>query len=102
MIRIGKATGNSLAIMVIAASFAAGCSSTDTRSANSTSQDANYLASAEPEEQEERLICRREQPTGSRISERVCMTAEDWDKIERQSREMLDRTTRKAQQYEDN
>ena len=64
------------------------------------SQDATYLARAEAQDKET-LICRRELPTGSRISERVCLTAEDWDKIEQQSQEMLNRATRKAQQYED-
>jgi hypothetical protein len=59
------------------------------------------VARVEPEKEKERLICRREQPTGSRIAERICLTAEDWETIERQSQEMLDRTTRKAQQYED-
>ena len=52
-------------------------------------------------EKEETLICRRERPTGSRISEKICLTAEDWDKIEQQSQDMLNRATRKAQQYED-
>lgn len=89
--------------MLSLAAVAAGCSSTGTRSDsadNRTSEDASYLAKAETQESE-KLICRREQPTGSRISERVCMTADDWEKIEQQSQEMLDRATRKAQQYPD-
>jgi len=89
--------------MLSLAAIAAGCSGTGTRSApadNRTSEEASYLAKAETQESE-KLICRREQPTGSRISERVCMTADDWDKIEQQSQEMLDRATRKAQQYGD-
>lgn len=90
-------TAGVAAILAIAA-MSTGCSTTaaDSRS----SDDASYLASAEAEDSE-KLICRREQPTGSRITERVCMTAADWDRIEQQSQEMLDRTTRKAQQYED-
>jgi hypothetical protein len=89
--------------MLSLAAIAAGCSGTSTRSDSAdkpTSEDAGYLARAEAQESE-KLICRREQPTGSRISERVCMTADDWDKIEQQSQEMLDRATRKAQQYPD-
>lgn len=82
-----------------------GCSGTDTQAETGSAEasdpgDANYLARAETDKSEE-LICRREQPTGSRISERVCMTAEDWEKVAEQSQEMLDRATRKAQQYED-
>ena len=94
----GHTAGAGIAAILAIAAISAGCSTTaaDSRPPDDTS----YLASAE-EEDSEKLICRREQPTGSRISERVCMTAADWDKIERQSQEMLDRTTRKAQQYED-
>jgi hypothetical protein len=95
-----KKTGRFGAILAIAAIVSA-CSATGSRSeaGGSAAQETNYVAKAEPEE--EQLICRREQPTGSRISERICLTAEDWYKIEQQSQEMLNRTTRKAQQYED-
>ena len=92
------------AIVAIAAVVSA-CSTTGSGStptgaaAGSVPGEANYVASTEKEE--ERLICRREQPTGSRISEKICLSAEDWDKIEQQSQEMLDRATRKAQQYPD-
>ena len=92
------------AIVAIAAIISA-CSTTGGRSASAGSatdgarEEANYVARTEKDE--EQLICRRERPTGSRISEKVCLTAEDWDKIERQSQEMLDRATRKAQQYPD-
>lgn len=97
MIRTGETAAIRFAAILTIAALAAGCSTT---SGNETAGDANYLAKAEAEEKET-LICKRERPTGSRISEKICLTAEDWEKIERQSREMLDRTTRKAQQYED-
>jgi hypothetical protein len=103
MIRTRYTHAISLLAMLSLAAIAAGCSGTSTRSDSAdkpTSEDAGYLARAETQESE-KLICRREQPTGSRISERVCMTADDWDKIEQQSQEMLDRATRKAQQYPD-
>lgn len=102
---MGKATGISFASLVLVASLSAGCSTTDATSARAsstgTSEDTDYVARVEPEEEKERLICRREKPTGSRISEKICLTAEDWERIEQQSQEMLNRTTRKAQQYED-
>jgi hypothetical protein len=85
--------------------IAAGCSTTGTSARsysteNGDPEDASYVARVETEKSE-KLICRREQPTGSRISERVCLTADNWEKIEQQSQEMLDRATRKAQQYDD-
>ena len=97
MIRTGETAAIRFAAILTVAALAAGCSTT---AGTGAAGDANYLAKAETEE-EETLICKRERPTGSRISEKICLTAEDWEKIERQSREMLDRTTRKAQQYED-
>ena len=94
-------TSRFAAILAIAV-IASACSTTGTDSAadgSSAAEQANYVARTEKED--EQLICRREQPTGSRISEKICLTAEDWDKITQQSQDMLDRATRKAQQYED-
>jgi len=98
----GQTTTIRFATMLTVAAIAAGCSTTpdSTAAGKGTPDDANYLAKAEAEEKET-LICRRERPTGSRISEKICLTAEDWDKIEQQSQEMLNRAARKAQQYED-
>ena len=98
---MGEITTGRFAVILAIAAVASACSTTGARSAaeGGAPEESNYVARAEPEE--EKMICRREQPTGSRISERICLTAEDWDKIEQQSQEMLNRTTRKAQQYED-
>lgn len=102
MNRKGQTTTVRFATILTVAVIAAGCSTTpdSTAAGNGIPGDASYLAKAETEK-EETLICRRERPTGSRISEKICLTAEDWDKIEQQSQNMLDRATRKAQQYED-
>ena len=102
MIRTGQTAIIRFAAILGVAAIAAGCSTTSgsAQAGTGTSEDANYLARADSEEKET-LICRRERPTGSRISEKICLTAEDWEKIEQQSQEMLNRATRKAQQYED-
>ena len=102
MIRTGQTAIIRLAVILGAAAIAAACSTTSgsAPAGNGGSGDANYLARADTEEKET-LICRRERPTGSRISEKICLTAEDWEKIEQQSQDMLKRATRKAQQYED-
>ncbi|MGW8369509.1 MAG: hypothetical protein ACWGPN_12640 [Gammaproteobacteria bacterium] len=105
MIRTRCTHGILLLGILSLAAVSAGCAGTGTRSGSGSAGagdtgDANYVARAETEKSEE-LICRREQPTGSRIAERVCMTAEDWEKIAEQSQEMLDRSTRKSQQYND-
>jgi hypothetical protein len=102
MIRAGETATIRMAAILTIAAIAVGCSTTpaSTSTGNTASEDANYMAKAEADERET-LVCRREQPTGSRISERVCLTAEDWKKIEQRSQEMLDRSTRKAQQHND-
>ena len=102
MIRMRQAATIRFATILAVAAIASGCSTTpeSPSAGNGASGEANYLAKADTEDKET-LICRRERPTGSRISERICLTAEDWDKIEQQSQDMLNRATRKAQQYED-
>ena len=102
MIRKGQSTIIRFAAILGIAAIAAACSTTSgsAPAGSGTSGDASYLAKADAEEKET-LICRRERPTGSRISEKICLTAEDWEQIEQQSQEMLNRATRKAQQYED-
>jgi len=102
MLRTSQKREIRFAAIIAAAAIAAGCSTTQGSNAAGagTSDGATYLAKAESDD-DEKLICRREQPTGSRISEKICLTATDWKKIEQQSQEMLDRATRKAQQYPD-
>ena len=102
MIRTRQTATIRFATILAVAAIASGCSTTpeSPSAGNGASEEANYLAKADTEDKET-LICRRERPTGSRISEKICLTAEDWEKIEQQSQEMLNRATRKAQQYED-
>lgn len=105
MIRTRYTNGILLLGILSLGAVTAGCASTETQGGTGSADagdpaETNYVAKAETEDKEQ-LICRREQPTGSRISERVCMTADDWEKVEQQSQEMLDRSTRKAQQYND-
>lgn len=40
---------------------------------------------------EEQVICRREQITGTRLTQRVCMTAAERQRIEDETRDMLQR-----------
>ena len=60
--------------------FAIGCSTTpgSKDSKKSAQEDPTTLTSAEVFRDPDRMICRRERPTGSRISEKICMTARQW------------------------
>ena len=108
MIRIWRRTGSGCVAVLVAALLAAGCSTTETNSsqagtaATALAEEANLVAQVDTEKKKDELICRRATPTGSRISEKICMTAEDWAMTRQRSQEMLERTTRKAQQFEDN
>jgi hypothetical protein len=66
-----------------------------------TTESAAYQASATTEEKSERLICRRERPTGSRISETICLTAEDWQRIAEGSQATIRQAQRAPKSYND-
>jgi len=73
--------------------FAVGCSTT---SGNGSSvagepvEDPPFLTSAEVHKDPDRIVCRRHMPTGSRVSERICMTARQWYDLSESSRQALD------------
>jgi len=76
--------------------FAIGCSTTpgSKDSKKSAQEDPTTLTSAEVFRDPDRMICRRERPTGSRISEKICMTARQWFDMSEQSRDALDKAQR--------
>jgi len=54
------------------------------------------MTSAEVRKDPDRIVCRRYKPTGSYISEKVCMTARQWHRIAEDSQRSLDSATRGA------
>jgi len=77
--------------------FASGCS-TDSGAkkavAANTAPDTAYLSSADARKDPDRIICRRHKPTGSRISEKICMTARQWQQMTDDTRRALDKAQR--------
>lgn len=59
------------------------------------------LTTADVLEDPDRMICRRNKATGTRISEKVCMTAREWQRMYEASQRTLDTITRAPQQFED-
>lgn len=79
--------------------LAVGCSaSSGTRTqAADDATDPEYLSAADVNRDPDRIICRRQRPTGSRISERICMTARQWYQMSQDSKQVLDRAQRAPQ-----
>ena len=84
-------------ILVAAAALATGCS-TDSGSKKASSsdpvQEAEYLSAVDARKDPDRIICRRHKPTGSRISEKICMTARQWQQATEDTERTLDRAQR--------
>ena len=86
-----------LALIVIAAALASGCSTdAGTKKASSADpgQETEYLSKAEVRKDPDRVICRRHKPTGSRISEKICMTARQWQQASDDTARALDKAQR--------
>lgn len=97
-LRFPKITRSLLALIIItAAALASGCS-TDSGTKKATSsdpaQETEYLSAAEVRKDPDRVICRRHKPTGSRISEKICMTARQWQQASDDTARALDRAQR--------
>ena len=76
-----------------------GCSTTGGSKASAgkaPAEDPGSLTSADVYKDPDRIICRRERPTGSRISEKVCMTARQWYQANEETRRALDKAQRSA------
>jgi hypothetical protein len=84
-------------VLVAAAALAAGCSTdSGTKKASSADpgQETEYLSAADVRKDPDRIICRRHKPTGSRISEKICMTARQWHQASEDTARTLDRAQR--------
>ena len=92
-------------VLIAAAVLAAGCSTdSGTKKASSVdpSHETEYLSAAEARKDPDRIICRRHKPTGSRISEKICMTARQWQQASDDTARTLDRAQRTSGGLESN
>ncbi len=80
-----------LACSVLALMLSAGCAQNPaTETAGGDDASATVAAAGTGDGK----ICRNIRPTGSRISERVCMTAEQWERMAEQDRQAIEDTQR--------
>ena len=81
-------------VAIAAAVISSGCS-TDSASRKSTSavasNEVGHLSAADVRKDPDRIVCRRHKPTGSRISEKICMTARQWQQTSDDTRRTLDK-----------
>lgn len=93
-----KITRSLLAVILMAAAALAGGCSTDSGTKTASSADpageTEYLSAAEVRKDPDRVVCRRHKPTGSRISEKICMTARQWQQASDDTARALDRAQR--------
>jgi hypothetical protein len=76
--------------------FAGGCS-TDSGAKKTTAAgpiEPAHLSTADVRKDPDRIICRRHKPTGSRISEKICMTARQWQQASDDTARALDKAQR--------
>ena len=83
--------------LVAAAAIASGCSTdSGTRKASyaDPAQETEYLSAADARDDPDRIICRSHSPTGSRNSEKICMTARQWQRASDDTARALDQAQR--------
>ena len=89
---------SAVALLLVSAGVLAGGCATDSGSKSSSSSasagETEYLSAADVRKDPDRVICRRHKPTGSRISEKICMTARQWQQQTDDTRRSLDRAQR--------
>lgn len=75
---------------------AVGCSTdSGTKSAGGVpAEGSEYVSAADVRKDPDRVICKRQKPTGSRISEKVCLTARQWQAASNESQRVLDQAQR--------
>lgn len=83
------------------ASLAAACASSPDQPRAAAANPVEGQAIAQVTADSDSLICKRVQKTGTRFNTRVCLTAEQWDSIEANSREAVDEIQRRASQQQD-
>jgi len=86
------------ALFLVAAVALASSCSTDSGTKNASfedpAQETEYLSAADARKDPDRIICRRHKPTGSRISEKICMTARQWQRASDDTERALDQAQR--------
>ena len=79
--------------LMLALIIAGGCAS----STDSTSTTAGYATGEQIEGDPDRMVCKRDKETGSRLSSRTCKTAAEWERERELNQEAMRNATRSPQ-----
>jgi len=77
--------------------IAAGCAS----SSDASSASGGYASVEQIEGDPDRMVCRRQKETGSRLSSRVCKTAREWEQERLDNQEAIRNATRSGMRPSD-
>lgn len=80
-----------LIILVVSSGCSTNSSAKKTSASPELAEEVGYLTSAEARKDPDRIICRRYAPTGSRGTEKICMTAKQWQRTTDAAQDQLDR-----------
>jgi hypothetical protein len=84
-------------IFIAAAALASGCSAesgTKKASYADPAQETGYLSAAEVRKDPGRIVCRAHEPGASRSSEKICMTARQWQQASEDTAHTPDKAQR--------
>ena len=80
-------------VALFCVAIAAGCAS----SPDASSAAGAYAAAEQIEGDPDRMVCKREKETGSRLSSRVCKTAREWEQERLDNQEAMRNATKSPQ-----
>lgn len=78
---------------IMSLAFVAGCAS----STDAPPSSAGYASVEQIEGDPDRMVCKREKETGSRLSKRVCKTAGEWEQERLDNQEAMRNATKSPQ-----
>ena len=79
--------------LVLSIALGAACASTS----DAPSAPAGYASVGQIEGDPDRMVCKREKETGSRLSKKVCMTAREWEQQRLENQEAMRNATMSPQ-----
>lgn len=80
-------------VVLLSLALAAGCAS----SPDSMNQSGGYASVEQIEGDPDRMVCKRQKETGSRLSSRVCKTAAEWEQGRLDNQEAMRNATKSPQ-----
>jgi hypothetical protein len=78
---------------ILSLAVAAGCASGQ----DSVSDSAGYGSAEQIDGDPDRMVCKRDKETGSRLSKRICKTAAEWERERMENQDAMRNATKSPQ-----